>query len=365
MPPDPLIRALEAWPLDAAMREAFTIATGTKTSVNNVLVAVRLSNGVVGYGEGAPSVSGRLSQSGLLDACRRQSADLVGRDIRSWRRRLEELEERLPGQGPARAAVGMALCDAWAKNAGLPLRLLFGGAQRRLHTDVTVTLGTPGQARAAAERIVGMGIRTIKVKVGKDIEEDTARIEGIAGVAPGLRLLLDANQGYSPRQSLTLLKRLKALNIAVALFEQPAAKDDWRGLKDVARLGGVAVAADESVENRRQALELSRRRAVQVINVKLMKSGLLEAWDIALICRAAGLGLMIGGMVESTLAMTCAAHLAAGLGGFAFVDLDTPLWFKEDPMRGLRLGPGGLYDLAKVRSGIGVHPQNTPQIRVA
>ena len=97
--------------------------------------------------------------------------------------------------------------------------------------------------------------------------------------------------------------------------------------------------------------------APNLVNVKLMKCGLLEAWDIALICRAAGLGLMIGGMVESPLAMAAAAHLAAGLGGFSFVDLDTPLWFARNPMRGVQFGRGGVYDLSRVKAGIGVVPR--------
>jgi len=90
--------------------------------------------------------------------------------------------------------------------------------------------------------------------------------------------------------------------------------------------------------------------------VKLMKMGILEAWDVALIARAAGLGLMIGGMIETSLAMGCAAHFAAGIGGFSFVDLDTPLWLRKDPTKGLRLGRGGVYDLSRVRAGIGVIP---------
>lgn len=118
----------------------------------------------------------------------------------------------------------------------------------------------------------------------------------------------------------------------------------------------MLVAADESVSSPEQALRMAKERAAQVINVKLMKAGLLAAWDIALIAKGSGLGLMIGGMVESQLAMGCAAHLAAGVGGFKFVDLDTPLWLKASPMRGLRMGRGGLYDLASKRPGIGVRP---------
>jgi L-Ala-D/L-Glu epimerase len=85
--------------------------------------------------------------------------------------------------------------------------------------------------------------------------------------------------------------------------------------------------------------------------------GLLEAWDCALIAKSAGLGLMIGGMVETPLAMGCAAHLAGGLGGFSFVDLDTPLWLARNPCSGLTFGRGGVYRLDRVQSGIGVLPK--------
>jgi L-alanine-DL-glutamate epimerase-like enolase superfamily enzyme len=202
-----------------------------------------------------------------------------------------------------------------------------------------------------------MGIRTIKIKIGKDVSEDFDRVCAIASLRRGLRLILDANQGYDAAKSLRLLERLRRRGIRPALFEQPAASEDWAGLSDVHRHGGVLVAADESVSTREQAWRMARERSAQVVNIKLMKSGLLEAWEIALICRASGLGLMIGGMVETSLAMTGAAHLAAGVGGFDFIDLDTPLWLKSEPMRGVRIGRKGIYDLSRVRGGIGVTPR--------
>ncbi|MDE2491650.1 MAG: dipeptide epimerase, partial [Elusimicrobia bacterium] len=232
-----------------------------------------------------------------------------------------------------------------------------GGAETRVRSDVTVTIVPPEAAAAAARRIRAFGARTIKIKVGRDPDDDAARVAAVAAAAPRLALTLDANQGYGPRESLALLRRLRARGIRIAMFEQPAAAKDWDGLARVARLGGVPVAADESVGGRADALGLARRRAVSVLNLKLMKTGLLEAWDCALIARASGLGLMIGGMIETSLSMACAAHFAAGLGGFSFVDLDTPLWLADDPTRGLRLGRGGVYDLARVRAGIGVVPR--------
>lgn len=352
------VAAVDVFPLDVAMNEPFEIAGGSSTEVRNVLVRVRLSDGTLGWGEGAPlSAFNAETQRATLDAARKAARRLEGSPAEGWRPLLEKVEQLLPNAGAARAALGMALLDAWSRRARMPLRLLFGGAGDRVISDVTVTIVPAPQAEAAARRIVALGVRTIKIKIGKDLDEDVARVRAVAGARRGLRLILDANQGYDARSALRLLRRLRAAGIEPALFEQPAAKHDWEGLSDVHRLGRVDVAADESVSCRADALRAARTRAVQVINVKLMKCGILEAWDIANIARSAGLGLMMGGMVESSLAMGCAAHLAAGLGGFDYIDLDTPLWLAEDPMQGLRFGRGGLYDLSAVGAGIGVRPR--------
>jgi L-alanine-DL-glutamate epimerase-like enolase superfamily enzyme len=141
------------------------------------------------------------------------------------------------------------------------------------------------------------------------------------------------------------------------MFEQPAEADDLKGLIAFHRKSGIPVAADESLRGRADALKLAQTGAAQVLNLKLMKMGVLEAWDCGLIARASGLGVMVGGMVETPLAMGAAAHLAAGLGGVKFVDLDTPLWLSSNPTRGIGFGRGGVYDLSTVKAGIGVVPK--------
>lgn len=352
------IVAVDAHPFRAELSASFEIAGGAAESHEGVFVRVRLADGTMGYGEASPLPAfNQETARGSLAAIRRAGRAWLGADAGAWRARLVELEEALPrGAGAARAALGMALLDAWTRRAGLPLRALFGGAQTRLSSDVTVTILPPEAAAAAARSILSLGVRKVKIKVGKDPAEDAARVAAVAAVDSRFVLTLDANQGYGPRESLSLLRRLKSRGIRIALFEQPARARDWEGLARVARLGGVPVAADESVCGRADALGLARHGGVAVLNLKLMKMGLLEAWDCALIARAAGMGLMIGGMIETSLAMTCAAHFAAGLGGFAHIDLDTPLWLKKDPTRGLRLARGGVYDLSGVRAGIGVVP---------
>ncbi len=350
------IVAARAQALDVPMSVPFEIATGTRTRVANILARVRLASGAEGFGEGAPIGYQGETQAAALKAARHGLRGLIGRPADRWRELIEDVDSRIAPFGSARAAVSMALLDAWCRHRRVPLRWLFGGAETRLRSDVTVTILTPPKARDWALRLKGLGIQTVKIKIGRDVAEDVERVEAVAAVDRRFKIMLDANCGYGPAQSLRLLARLKRRGIRPVLFEQPAPRADWKGLAEVERRGGVPVAADESVTCRAEAWRAARARAFSAVNIKLMKYGLLEAWDIAQICRGAGIKLMIGGMVETSLAMACAAHFAAGLGNFAFVDLDTPLWLKDEPMRGPTLGRGGIWDLSTVRAGIGVEP---------
>lgn len=345
--------------LDAPMREPFEIASARRSRVENVLVSVRLADGTAGFGECAPldAFSGE-TQATALKAAREAAERLPGQDAARPLPLARRLEEELSGHPSVRAGVEMAVLDARARQLRTPLWACFGGASDRVTTDVTVTILPPGKAAAAARRLARQGIRTIKIKVGREPEEDLLRVLAVAAAAPRARLLVDANQGYDAGTALRLLRRLRARGVRPALFEQPVPKGDLEGMAKVLKDGGIPVAADESASCREDVWRLARKKAASVVNVKLMKLGVAEALDAARAARAAGLGLMMGGMIESRLAMGCAAHFAAGLGGFEFIDLDTSLWLSRDPMAGgPRVGPGGLYDLSRVRAGIGVRPR--------
>ena len=354
------IVAVETRPLRVAMNEPFAIAGGSSSELETVFTTVRLHDGSVGHGEASPfpAFNGETAQMSLKQI-KQVGKRWLGRDASAWRTRLEEVEEALPHHGgAARAALGVALLDAWTRRAKIPLRTLFGGATDRVVSDVTVTLGSAEAARAAARRIRKLGVSVIKIKVGYPPEEDAARVAAVAEVHRSAALTLDANQGYGPSHSLELVRLLKKRGIRPVMFEQPAEADDLKGLIAFHKKSGIPVAADESLRGRADALKLARTGAAQVLNLKLMKMGVLEAWDCGLIARASGLKVMVGGMVETPLAMGAAAHLAAGLGGVEFVDLDTPLWLAENPTRGVGFGPGGVYDLSGVKAGIGVVPRS-------
>jgi len=118
-----------------------------------------------------------------------------------------------------------------------------------------------------------------------------------------------------------------------------------------------AGAADESACSAEDVRRLAAEKAADFVNIKLMKSGVADALDVAAAARAAGIGLMIGGNVESILAMTVSACFAAGQGGFRFCDLDTPLFLAENPFTGGYELTGGIISLGHITAGHGVTPK--------
>ena len=228
----------------------------------------------------------------------------------------------------------MALLDAVTKTLRTPLYRFLGGATDRVETDISVPIVPPARASELAAGIAAEGVRVIKLKVGSGLIEDFDRTMAVANAAPHCDITLDANQGYTAAEAVELVRRLNEKGVRVRMFEQPVARHDHFGMKFVSEHSPIPVAADETVACAADALRVAAERSAHIVNVKLMKSGLVEAMDIVAVCKAGNLGLMIGGMIETRLAMCCSAHYTAGLGGFGFVNLDTPLLLAEDPFDG-------------------------------
>ncbi len=351
------ITDLRFGPFDIPLIEPFAIATGAQPVAQNVLVELRLADGTRGYGEAAPfpAVTGE-TQASTLAALGTLQASLLGRDARQWRLLALELQAADQKAAAARCALETAILDALTKHARIPLWAFFGGASTELETDMTITAGSIEHAAQSARAIAARGISTIKIKIGGSPDLDLARIEAIHAAVPAAPLILDGNCGYDASGALELLEQLQAASIPIALFEQPVMRHDLAGLAQVTRAGATPVAADESVTTAEDALRIAQERAADVVNIKLMKAGIVEALSIVAICKAAGIGLMIGGMVEALLAMNTSAHFAAGLGGFSFVDLDTPMFMAEQPLRGGWVQTGGKLSIAHVTAGHGLEP---------
>jgi L-alanine-DL-glutamate epimerase-like enolase superfamily enzyme len=350
------ITSVEVAPLNVPLREPFGIAGGTQVIAANVLVLVRLADGTTGYGEAAPlpAYNGE-TQSSTLEALNRARNVVEGADACGWRALARRLGEVIPGAGAARCALETAALDALMRQRGFSLHAFFGGAERTLESDITITTGTVEDAWAAARRWADAGFTMFKIKVGAgELDGDVARVAAVRDAAPHGRILVDANASLRAHDAIYLVKRLKEQGIDIALFEQPTPVGDWEALEEVAK--HVVVVLDENVVTAADALRAARLGYPHIINVKLMKAGIAEALDVAGVARAAGMRLMIGGNVESILAMTVSACFSAGQGGFANVDLDTPLFLSESPFHGGFTMRGPVIELPVSAVGHGVSP---------
>ena len=339
------VEALRARPLSVPLIEPFVIATGRVDATRAVEVEARVTwrgKSDVGLGEAAC----------LPPVTREDQGDVL--------RELERVRvvdaDALAGLGPvARAAVETAILDAMARIEGIPVRdLLDGTSVDALETDVTIAIAAPAKMAELARGWVARGFRALKVKVGRDVDADARALEAVGRAAPGATLRVDANAGYSAAEAVDLARACERLGLRVECWEQPCASDDLDGMSEVAAALDAPVIADESVKTLDDVRVLARRRYADGVNLKLAKSGgPLACLAIGIAARAAGLRLMVGGMVETRLGMTAASHLACALGGVDFVDLDTAWLLAEDPYEGGYVADGPRYRLPDV-PGLGV-----------
>lgn len=337
-------------PLDAP----FTIATGAKYQIENVLITIELENGTQGYGEAAPLEPVNGENQGTAFATLLSCRDyLIGQYASDYRQISKHLKSVFWAQVTARCAIEMALLDAFTKSLNIPLFQFIGGAERKIETDYTVDIVAAETAKINAKRLAEKGYKTLKTKVGKCLTDDVARVIAIKEGAPDCRIMLDANQGYSPSDAIHFLEVLEKHGIRPELFEQPVVKHDLQGMKRVKDNTSVPVAADESVFTAADAIAVVKADCADFINIKIMKSGLVEALDIAAIARSANKGLMIGCMLESKLGLGASVHLATGLGGFGFVDLDPHIDPDLEPFIGGPVFADPYYELNDM-PGIGL-----------
>ncbi|MBV9615706.1 MAG: dipeptide epimerase [Ktedonobacteraceae bacterium] len=349
------IQSITVEPLTIQLLEPFTIATGSVSAANNVLITVTLNDGTSGYGECAPlPPSTGESQETAITAAQSCAELLKGRDAAQWRVLSQLLHSIYYAQATVCAGMEMAILDALTRSYGIPLYVFFGGATSSVETDISIPLVTPNHAYDLAQGIVAQGVKRIKIKVGQDLREDVDRVEAIRNAAPHLGLTLDANQGYTPGEALLCLEALDDRDIRPLMMEQPVHKDDYEGMRYVTQHTTVPIAADESADSPSSVARLIAMGAANVITIKLMKSGIVGALDIAALCRSTHTQLMMGAMIESRLAISVAAHLAAGLGGFRYIDLDTPTLLTDDPFVGGYEQRDGVYDVSGVQRGSGI-----------
>jgi L-Ala-D/L-Glu epimerase len=316
--------------------EPFTIATGTMKFAQNVYIRIYTDAGIYGSGECSafPMIVGETQDTCLIMA--KDFASIwKGKSADNIEERMQELNDYCARNTTIKSAFDMALYDLAAKAAGQPLYKFLGGFKKTVETDITIGVGTVDQMTASAIKFKESGASTLKIKLGKEVKDDIERVRRIRGaVGEKIRLRLDANQGWNYDDAALAFDEMAAYNIEFC--EQPLRAYDDDKLPALAERSPVKIMADESCYSHHDARRLIAAKACHYINIKLAKTGgISEALKIQQIAGEAGIDCMMGGMLESRLALTAKLHLVYASGAIKFYDMDTcMIGHLLDPIKG-------------------------------
>ncbi|MDL4775407.1 MULTISPECIES: mandelate racemase/muconate lactonizing enzyme family protein [Thermomonosporaceae] len=320
----------------APYRRPFQISSGVSTELISLVAEVETADGAIGVGETSPmtAYTGE-TLAGVAAAVEGHLAPaLIGRDPLDLAGAHLAMDAALRGQRVAKAALDIALYDLAGRVAGWPVHVLLGGRVRdRVPIAWVVGLGTLDEMAEEAARYAGLGFRHIKVKGGEDPARDLETVRAVrAALPPDAELALDANEGYDASTALPALIRMA--DAGLSLLEQPVPHWDLAGMARLRERVGIRVMADESVQSAQDAMEIVRRGAADVLNIKVLKvGGLYRALRVAAVAEAAGLAVKIGSMPELGVATLAALHLAAALPGATVpADLVGPLMVRDEPL---------------------------------
>jgi len=334
----------------------YAIAYKTLDAVTNVIVEIRTDDGRVGLGAASPSsfVTAETVEICATALAPSRIAFLFGRDVRTLPVLCRELERRLPEAPAARAALDMALHDLLAQALDLPLVEMLGRAHDALPTSITIGLMGVDDTLAEAREYLERGFRCLKVKLGREIVEDIARIVRLReAVGPIAAIRVDANQGWTRADLARFLRETSRAD--VELIEQPLAATDVDGLRSVPEPDRARLCADEALRTPADAWALAHPpRACGIFNIKLVKcGGIRPALRIAEIADLAGLSLMWGCMDESIISIAAALHAALACPATRYLDLDGSLDLARDVAAGGFILEDGIMRTTE-RSGLGV-----------
>lgn len=331
---------LDSRPFDIQLTVPFRISRHIQYRAENVLVQLT-HEGVTGLGEAAPSEHYGENRGTVLAALAFFASE-IGDDPFAIEDILNRLERLMRLNPAAKAAVDMALYDLVGKLLQIPVYKLLGlNAAQTLQTSFTIGIDTP--EKMAQKALEARDYPILKIKVGT--KNDVANLKAIREVSQAV-IRVDANTAWTPREAVRAINELAEYNLE--FVEQPVAPADLAGLKYVREHVSLPIITDESsitIEDIPRVAECT-----DGINIKLMKcGGLNHALKMIHAARAHNLKIMLGCMIESSLAITAAAHLTPLVD---YADLDGNLLVNNDPYRGVTVEQGKL--ILPDRPGLGV-----------
>jgi len=305
---------VEAIPIKIPLKKPFTIAVGTITHTNHVLVRMTDDEGRVGWGESNTfhAVYG-YDQKSLYHVLTDHLTPVIKRlDPRDVASLHEKMDMAIPYNLMAKTGIDIAAYDLAAQEAGVPLHCLIGGKRAgRIPQVGVVDIVPPAAAAESAIEQVARGFKTIKIKIGHDAVEDAERVKAVRkAVGDGVMLRVDANAGYDRATAMRVFRRIEKFGLE--WIEQPLPGWDLEGLAMLASKLDTPIAVDESMYTSYDARRCIAMVAAGVVNIKVAKcGGIYRSQKIATVCAASAVPCFLGGCIETTVGTAAAAHFYA------------------------------------------------------
>jgi L-alanine-DL-glutamate epimerase-like enolase superfamily enzyme len=321
-----------------------------------VLVEIGTDQGIVGFGEAPCTVTvgfyGETLET-VTAAIRNYIAPkLVGEDPLNIGKATSIMNSVHGAASIAKTGIDTALCDLAGKALGISVSTLLGGRQRdTIRAASEIAIVNPEEMVREARRLVDFGFKVIKIKAGRNVDDEVRGIIAIRdAVGSNIELRVDPNAGWSRFDTLRALKLLEREEISY--IEQPLPGWDLEGLAWLRKITGIPVMVDESVWNPHDVIKVARAEAADIINIKITKAGgLKNSLDIFATAEAVGIPCMIGTELESCVAVAAKLQLAASLENLPFACEYTKLAFQKMAiMESLKLEDGSM----KVPTGPGL-----------
>jgi L-alanine-DL-glutamate epimerase-like enolase superfamily enzyme len=297
------------------VRSPYVFSHGMMKAFSNVLVWIHTDDGPVGLGESSFVPGGGVSEETpesvkpMIDHC--LAPVLIGEDPVDIERLNWKMDAVVPRTLVAKSGLDLALWDLLGKALGRPVYTLLGGSfDPRILCTYTLSIDTPGQMAEQAAFRKRQGYKTLVVKIGRDPATDLQRLALVReAVGEEVSLRLDANEAFWPEQAIGIIRRMERYH--PEFVEEPVKRWDLDGMARVARGVAVPISSDESNTSLESVLQIIRKAAAGIINIKISKNGgLTRSKKIAALAEAAGIPCIVGGANTYEIGRQACRHFA-------------------------------------------------------
>lgn len=329
------ITKIETIPYKIKLKKPFREAAGVFEQFGRVIVKVWTNENIIGIGEVSPNVpyDDETLESALTIINKYLKPKLIGEDPFNIEKIIEKMDAIVPFNVYAKSGIDIALFDIMGKTLKIPIYKLLGGYYReRIPACRELAIAKPGEMAKEAEKVVGMGFKYLKVKMGIHPKHDVNRFKAVReAVGEDIIIAGDGNEGYKPHEAIKVINSIEKYDLAY--LEQPVPKWDIEGLIKISKSVDTPVFADQSLRTLQDAMIMVKRDAVQGFNIKIGKQGgLYNSKKIAALAEAFNISLTLGTKWESGIAAAAGCHFAVSsrMLNFGSSILDGPQLLEDD-----------------------------------